>query len=350
VALRLGTRLYCGRGAAQAADLLPASVSHAEEPLADNSMLPLFLLSRFVRGRVTVALSGDGADELLGGYDTYTASRWAPWYRMLPGPLRRHVIVPLVHRLRPSAGKYGTANVLRRFVDGAEQPRLRDHCSWRRIVSQRLRERLYTDKMLSYSADAIALYAASADDAPEWLSDFERQLHVDLTFHLPNDMLVKVDRMSMAHGLEVRVPLLDLEVIRTCLSLPPDVKRQGRRGKRVLRELLLRDMPRDLVERRKAGFLIPLEAWTQSAWQPFLREHLNAEWAAETGLVRWPVLKEMLDAQAARREDYAYPLFALLVLALWWRIWITGEMAPQTLRPEAPATRVIRLAELERKP
>ena len=181
-------------------------------------------------------------------------------------------------------------------------------------------------------------YAAAIADAPPWLQPLERQLHVDFRFHLPNDMLVKVDRMSMAHALEVRVPLLDLEVLRACLALPPQWKRRGRRGKIVLRRMLAADLPPEVVERRKAGFLVPLEAWMQSAWQPLLRQHLTEQFAADSGLLCWPVLQEMIECQAARREDYAYPLFALLVLALWWRIWITGEMPVASLRPQAVPT------------
>jgi len=105
-----------------------------------------------------------------------------------------------------------------------------------------------------------------------------------------------------------------------------------------------------IPERRKAGFLVPLEAWMQSAWQPLLRQHLTEQFAADSGWLHWPVLHEMIEAQAARREDYAYPLFALLVLALWWRIWITGEMPVAALRPPAVPTIVQRLAEREGGP
>ncbi len=147
---------------AEVIGLLGTIVSHAEEPFADNSMIPFYLLSQQVRQHVVVALSGDGADELMGGYDTYRASQLAPYYRMIPGFLRRRVVAPLVHRLPASTQKYGLPSLLRRFVAAADQPSPRDHCSWRRYVSADLRERLYSDKFKQIAnADPIGQYASA---------------------------------------------------------------------------------------------------------------------------------------------------------------------------------------------
>lgn len=341
VAARYGTEHHERDVQPDAASLLKVLVSHAEQPLADNSMLPFFLLAEFTRSRVSVALSGDGADELLAGYDTYRASQLAPYYRMLPSGVRRSVIRPLVHRLPVSQKKYGLTNVLRRFVDAADQPPLRDHCSWRRIVSADLREQLYSPQWLrELDADPIGQYAASGQDGPDWLSPLQRQLQADLRFHLPGDMLVKVDRMSMAHSLEVRVPFLAPEVIRTCLAMPPRTLRHGKKGKLPLRELLRRDLPTDVVDRKKAGFVVPLERWLRHQWQPLMRQVWTPELASQIGGLRWPVLETMLADQAAGRADHAYPLFALLILGLWWKIWITGELPSEQRRPSVAPTRV----------
>jgi len=314
------------------ADLLPALAAHAEEPLADNSLIPVYALAEFARRHVTVALSGDGADELLAGYTTYRASRWAPWYRCVPWPLRRGLLEPLITRLPPSQRKYGWPQLARRFVEGAGQPWPRDHASWRQILTPAQKLRLYSSLWQTVGVlDAIGQYASAADDAPDWLTPLERQLHMDLTFHLPNDMLAKVDRMSMAHALEVRVPLLDQQVLATCLAIPPEWKLRGQ-GKWVLRQLLAADLPPDIVRRKKSGFLVPLESWLAGAWQPLLRESLTPQWAAETEAVRWEELRTMLDAQRAGKRDYAYPLFTLLMFSLWWRMWISREL------PQPPST------------
>jgi asparagine synthase (glutamine-hydrolysing) len=326
VAEALGIELHSRRLSADAAALLPAIVSHAEEPLADNSMIPLYLLSAFARERVKVALSGDGGDELLAGYITYKASRWANWYRRLPGPIRRGVVRPLVESLPASQTKYGAAMLARRFVEGAENPPLADHCSWRQIISPREKQTLYLGEMRSAvkDFDPIAEYAACADDAPDWLSPLERRLHVDLTFHLPNDMLVKVDRMSMAHGLEVRAPFLDLELVKTCLSLPPHYKLRGGTGKYILKKCLEGELPQPVLRRKKAGFLVPLEKWLRGPLLPLVRESLSPQFLHETGLLSPQRVATMIEQHASGRRDHAYPLFTLLVFAAWWRKWVSG--------------------------
>ena len=345
VAARYGTKHHRRDVHAGAASLLKTVVSHAEQPLADNSMLPFFLLAEFTRSRVKVALSGDGADELLAGYDTYRASQWAPYYRMLPSGVRRGLLRPLVHRLPVSQKKYGLTNVLRRFVDAADQPPLRAHSSWRRIVSADLRDQLYTPQWLrQIDTDPIGQYAASGEDGPEWLTPLQRQMQADLRFHLPGDMLVKVDRMSMAHALEVRVPFLAPEVIRTCLAMPPRTLRRGNRGKQPLRELLRRDLSAEVVDRKKAGFVVPLERWLRRQWQPLMRQVWSPELAGQIGGLRWRTLERMLAEQAAGRADHAYPLFALLVLGLWWKIWISGDEPSEQQRPSVAPTRVMFLS------
>lgn len=332
--------------AADAAAVLPLIVAHTDEPFADNSAIPFYFLSEFVRQHVTVALSGDGADELLAGYDTYRASQMAEYYRLLPAMIRRTVITPLVQRLPASEKKYGWPMLLRRFVAGAEHLPLRDHCNWRRIVPAEMHGALYSDRFkILADGDPIGEYAGMAGDAPPWLTPLERQMHADLRFHLPNDMLVKVDRMSMAHALEVRVPFLDLEVVKTCLAIPPACKRQGKRGKLVLKKMLERDVPRDLIERRKAGFIVPLERWLRSDWAPLVREFLTERFAAESGLFAWPKIETMIRRHQTGASDHAYALYALLVLAIWWRMWMTDEPLPTIRRPAARATRIHRLRE-----
>lgn len=323
----LGVELHARRLTADAAALLPTLVAHAEEPLADNSMIPLYLLSGFTRERVKVALSGDGSDELLAGYMTYKASRLAVWYRRLPGPIRRGLVRPVVESLPASQTKYGAAMLARRFVEGAENPALRDHCSWRQIVSPSEKRRLYLPGMARGVGDfdPLAEYAAAADDAPDWLSPLEQRLHVDLTFHLPNDMLVKVDRMSMAHSLEVRVPLLDLEMVKLCLSLPSTYKLRRGTGKFILKESLAGELPRTLLHRKKAGFLVPLEQWLRGPLLPLLRERLSPRFLDSLGLLSPQRVAQMIDEHAVGKRDHAYPLFTLLVLSIWWKKWMEGE-------------------------
>lgn len=343
VSNRYSTRHHAQAMSPVGAEMLRTVIAHAEDPLSDNSMVPFFLLSQHARRDVKVALSGDGADELLGGYMTYAASRWAPYYRSIPGFVRRKMVEPVIPLLPDTTRKYGFANVLRRFVAGASRPFPWDHCSWRRIVSADLRPELYSPKFLSSAHDdPLSSYAETLEDVPDWASPLEQQLHLDLRFHLPNDMLVKVDRMSMAHSLEVRVPFLDQEVIAACLSMPPECRRRGSRGKLPLRHMLQRDLSDDLVNRKKGGFLIPLETWLRGPWQPLLREMLTGDFAKSTELLQPKTLQRMLDSHARGRGDFSYPLFSLLVLSLWWESWITKKVDPHVLRPVAAPTKITR--------
>lgn len=329
VAHRYGTDHHAERLQADVSTLLRTCVAHAEDPLADNSMIPFYLLAQMTRRHVTVALSGDGADELLAGYATYRASRLAPWYRRIPRVVRQGIIGPMTQRLPVLHGKYNVASLARRFVAAADRPFPWDHCSWRRYLPAELRSRLYTSRFLQdLPGDPLQPYVDALDDAPDWLSPLEQQLHLDLRCHLPNDLLAKVDRMSMAHSLEVRVPFLDWEVIRCCLDLPPACKLQGKRGKLPLREMLSRELPASLIERKKSGFLLPLERWLSREWQPLLRAQLTPQFAEDTGLLDSSTLQQMLVAQERGTADLAYPLFALLLLSLWWETWISRTQPP----------------------
>jgi asparagine synthase (glutamine-hydrolysing) len=286
-----------------------------------------------MRKSVTVALNGDGADELLAGYDTYRASQIAPYFRRTPRWLRERILKPAVRCLPHSVAKYNTKMLLGRFFAGAEYPAPRDHSMWRSMVSPELRSKLFRKEFLAQAGDPWQAYVDVLSDAPSHLCPLEQQLHMDFRFHLPNGLLVKSDRMSMAHGLEVRVPWLDHETIAACLAIPASLKRRGKDGKRVLKAMLAQDLPPEITHRRKAGFLVPLESWLQDAWQPILRSHLTAEFAEESGLFDWPTLSQMLDQQRSGRADHAYALYTLLILSVWWEIWIFRKRMPSINRP-----------------
>ena len=333
VAEKYGARHHSRTMQPDASSLLETVVSHAEEPLADNSAIPLYCVCGFARENVTVALSGDGADELLAGYDTYRATELAKTFRNIPTSLRKLLTVT-VNRLPASTGKYNKVSLARRFLAGAGLPFPYDHCSWRRYVSAELRSELYTDAFLRQAAgNPLDDYAKVLEDAPPHLSPLEQMLHMDLRFHLPNDMLVKVDRMSMAHSLEVRVPFLDLEVVKSCLAFPPQWKRQSRDGKRVLKQFLEKDLSTNITRRKKTGFLIPLEKWLGRDWQKILHETLNRQFLEDVGMLRYEIVEQLIRQQTHGKADLAYPLFALLILGIWWRIWITRELPLQCTRP-----------------
>ncbi len=208
-----------------AAALLPKLVWHAEEPTADSSMVAMYQLAAMTRRFVTVALTGDGADEILAGYETYRASHLHRLYRRLPRWLRDGLITPLVHRLPVSDAKLSLDFKLRRFVAAGELTWEDAHATWRLIHDAALRRRLLSPVWgrPGTDADAVDLYrAAFARTAGR--RPLDRMLYVDTRLYLPNDMLVKVDRMTMAHGLEAREPYLDYRLVEFAAQAPPELK------------------------------------------------------------------------------------------------------------------------------
>lgn len=313
----------------EAASLLPELSRHMEEPTADSSMLPVFLLCKEARRRFTVAMSGDGADELLAGYETYRATAMATLYRRLPGFVRSGI-----RRAWPALpvtdGKYNLHQVVGRFTYGAELGAGRDHCAWRVIFNDTLKRRLYTDAFGQAVAgcDPLAAYAAHVDAVPKSRERLAGLLNADTQFYLPNDMLVKVDRMSMANSLEVRVPFLDVEMVRFCAGLPADFKlHRNKVRKHILRESLRGSLPEQVLNRPKSGFNIPVERWMRGALRDLLLDAVATQRERIGEFLRPGEIERVADEHRDRKADHAHALFTVLMFALWldnaatcWRI------------------------------
>ena len=229
----------------------------SRDPSADSSSLPTYLLCQMARKHVTVALSGDGADEMLGGYATYRAAATARKYRRLPRWLRSCVIEPIARRLPDVGGKYSLRDQVNRLVHGAAAGPDRDHAAWRVIFTPELKDLVYTDdfRAATRSFDPLDRYAGCVRRAREaGCEDLDALLYADQVFYLPNDMLAKVDRMSMAHSLEVRVPFLDVDLVEFCWRLPTAMKLSGKIGKWILRRAIADRYPDELSRRPKSGF------------------------------------------------------------------------------------------------
>ncbi len=302
-----------------AADVLPRIARHTEEPTADSSAVAVWYLCQAARRQFTVAMSGDGADEILAGYETYRATELARLYRRLPGWLRR-LIVPLVRLIPPSDRKYSLHQVANRFVDAAELGPGRDHAAWRVMLTDRLKERLYGGLLRRAlgGSDPIGLYAAYIEQVPATRERLAGLLHADTAFYLPNDMLIKVDRMSMAHSLEVRVPLLDPRLVRFCANLPADYKlHRGTRRKHILRETLRGQIPDCVLERPKSGFNIPIERWMRERLGDMLMDVIGTHRSDIEPFLRPSAVETLLAEHRGRRGDYAHALFAILMFGLW---------------------------------
>jgi asparagine synthase (glutamine-hydrolysing) len=291
-----------------AALLLPALAEAFDEPFADSSALPTYLVSRLAAEDVKVALSGEGGDELFGGYYTYVADLLA----LRAGSLAR-LARPLVERLPTSTARASFDYKAKRFVRGADLPPLERHHSWKEIFSADARAEL-TGRRNGF--DPVDLYRErfAETDRAELLA---RLQDVDLGLYLVDDLLVKTDRASMAHSLEARVPYLDPAVTNLALALPTRHRVRGLRKKVLLRKAVAPLVPERIVRGKKRGFSIPAAAWLRGELEPFARETLSPETLRRQGFFRPEVVSALIDRHVAGEEDLSRQLWGLLAFTLW---------------------------------
>lgn len=293
-----------------AAELLTEITSAFDEPFGDSSALPTYVVARMAAEHVKVVLSGEGADELFGGYETYAADLLAE-----RGLGALSFALPLVERLPSSDRRVSLDYKAKRFLRAAHLPALERHHAWKEILSAELRAEVAMPAWRS-SADPLAEHRARfAQTAGAPL--LGRLQDVDLGIYLVDDLLVKTDRMTMAHSLEARVPFLDTAVAELAMALPTRLKVRGLAKKRLLREAVSAWVPERIVRGRKRGFSIPAAAWLRGELQPFAREVLSERALREQGFFDPHVVQRLLEAHLARREDNSRQLWGLISFALW---------------------------------
>ena len=307
-----------------AALLLPALADAFDEPFADSSALPTYLVSQLAANDVKVALSGEGGDELFGGYYTYAADLLAERV----GGLAR-LARPLVERLPTSSSKASFDYKAKRFVRAAHLPSLERHHGWKEIFSPGLRAELTGRRSAFDPVDILRDRYRETEGADE----LARLQDVDLGIYLVDDLLVKTDRASMAHSLEARVPYLDTVVTNLALALPTRHKIRGLSKKVLLRKAAAPLLPREIVHGKKRGFSIPAAAWLRGELEPFARQTLSRETLQRQGYFHAAVVTRLLDDHVAGREDRSRQLWGLLAFTLWHERHV--ERAPQVpSRPE----------------
>jgi asparagine synthase (glutamine-hydrolysing) len=301
-----------------AALLLPALADAFDEPFADSSALPTYLVSQLAAAEVKVALSGEGGDELFGGYYTYAADLLAARF----GALAR-LVRPAVERLPSSNARASFDYRAKRFVRAAHLPPLERHHGWKEIFSEDARAEL-TGRPSSFDpVDLLRARYAETRGADE----LARLQDVDLGVYLVDDLLVKTDRASMAHSLEARVPYLDTVVTNLALALPARHKVRGLSKKVLLRKAAEPLLPREIVHGKKRGFSIPAAAWLRGELEPFARDTLSPSVLERQGFFRPGTVARLLDDHVAGREDRSRQLWGLLAFTLWHERHV--ERAPQ---------------------
>jgi asparagine synthase (glutamine-hydrolysing) len=301
----------------QAADLVGEIGAWLDEPLSDPSVVSTYLLSRFTRQHVTVALGGDGGDEIFAGYPMYTAHRVARAYERVPAPLRRLLVEPLVRGLPVKTKNLSFDFKARRFVEGARyRDRVARHHVWFGSFSPAEQARLLAESARGAGGDVYedARTLFDACDSPD---EIERMQYLDTKLYLAEDILAKVDRTSMAVSLEVRAPFLDRRVVEYAAALPFDYKLRGGTTKYILKRAIRPLVPRFVTRRGKKGFGVPVAEWLKGRLRPLARDLLSPARLARHGLFDASYVARLQDEHERGAANHRKLLWTLLVFELW---------------------------------
>jgi len=313
---------------------LPAAIEelayYSDEPSADAGALPVWFLSKMCRRYVTVALSGEGADELFGGYVTYIADKLVEKLRWTPAIARRAALAAL--RLWPASNdKISLEYKLKRFLAGSLLPRDQAHLFWNGTFNETEKRELCRFSNHPSLDKLFETLAPSAADA----GGTNRYLWLDQLCYLPDDILNKCDRMSMAHSLEVRPAFLDHRIVEFAATLPENLKLRGSTLKHVLRELMRDKLPPAVLARKKQGFDIPTHDWFRGPLRTLLLDTLTDDAVARSGLFRADAVRSLVRRHLDGKANLGYHLWGLLVLFLWIRRWRI-DTAPAALEEREP--------------
>ncbi len=297
-------------------DYVEKTLWHLDEPMTDLSTVPLYLLCKQAKEHVTVCLSGEGADESFAGYDRFKASKLNQFFSILPASVRKHLVGKLIAQLPDQPQKKGAVNMLKRFVEGANLPKEGKHLRWQYFSSDKQNDLLFTN---SFKAKAVfdpfrlVREYSSRCDADDRVNE---EIYLDMRYMMTDSVLMKVDKMSMASSLEVRVPLLDHVFVEFMASLPGSWKLKGLKTKYVFRSALKGVLPDNIVNRGKQGYSLPVKHLLRGEMKPYMVSLLNES----------PVIRENMNINYVNQlirehsdmvHNHNHVLWALMNVAIW---------------------------------
>ncbi len=311
-----------------AADLITEIGGWLDEPLSDGSLLPTFLLSRFVRKHVTVALGGDGGDEIFAGYPMYFGHKMAKVYNAIPGFVRSGVIEPIINNLPVSTNNLSFDYKAKRFVASAKYDQIERHHSWFGSFTSEQKNELLSKNVKS-STENLDIYKRARNlllncDAE---NNIEQMQYLDMNFYLAEDILTKVDRASMAVSLEVRAPFLDHKVAEYAASLPFEYKLKGNTSKYILKQAVKDLIPKSIIKRPKKGFGIPIARWLKGSLNPLMHEMLSAERIKNQRFFDNKFVQRLIMEHENGSANNYKQLWTLLVFQLWYENFINQRIS-----------------------
>lgn len=302
----------------QALELTEKLIRHLDEPFGDFSIFPTYLVSHMARAHVKVILSGDGGDEVFGGYEHYQAQKIA-----MRRPVRTfgRPFSAIVNRFPPSGKKKGSWNKLQRFLQGFEHSPQNRHFRWMIFLSLKDKNQVYSEEFKNELGGIEEVFDLEPFRGVfENLPSFDAvngELYLDLKTYLADDIMVKVDRMSMAASLEAREPLLDHKLVEYVFGLPGELKLHGLTTKWIFKKTMERLLPKENICRPKEGFSIPIKHWLRRELKDLMLDYLNERRIKEEGYFQFDSVKAMIDSHLDGRKNYSHQLWALLLFEIW---------------------------------
>lgn len=292
---------------------------HFDEPFADSSALPVFLVSQLAAEDVKVVLSGEGGDEIFAGYMTYEADMLAEKYRKIPGFIRNGMIPAIVNMLPVSTKKVSFDYKARRFIKGADSDLITRHYLWKVIFDHEEKAQLLRDDFFDddFPRNSVEIFRNCFDSGETSKDPLNHVLSTDTRVYLPDDLLVKVDRMSMANSLEARVPFLDRKLVELAFSMPSSLKLKGRTKKYILKKALEGIVPDKILYRKKAGFSIPAAKWFKEDLKDFAREILSPSNVKKTHILKPDYVEKIWNDHQAGKAENSRQLWGLMMFMLW---------------------------------
>ena len=304
-------------------ELLPVYLGYIDEPYADGSAIPTYCVCQIAKDEVVVVLSGEGGDEIFAGYETFAAYQASQWFKYVPRWIRHSVIAPLVNNLPASDKKLSLEFKMKRFLGGQDLSPEIAHLWWRMVLSEAQKFELYTERVREMFVPSLSerffIEEFKRARAKDTLS---RLMQIDASIFLPDDLMIKNDRMSMAHSLEARVPMTDTELIRFMARVPPKLKMPRLRKKNIMRRAMQGILPPEILNKKKVGLEIPYSKWFKNELRDLVTRYLGPMNITERGLFKPEAVQSLVDEHLAGRHDHGRALWGLMNYMVWLELYI----------------------------
>jgi asparagine synthase (glutamine-hydrolysing) len=305
-------------------ELLPVYLSYIDEPYADGSAIPTYCVCQIAKDEVVVVLSGEGGDEIFAGYDTYAAFKASQWFKRIPLWIRHSLIAPVINSLPVSDKKLSLEFKLKRFLGGQDLSPEVAHLWWRIVLTEAQKMQMYTPQVLEQlnpsPSDRFFIEEFKRAHATDPLSKI---MQIDSSVFLPDDLMIKNDRMSMAHSLEARVPMTDTELVRFMATVPPKIKLPGLRKKNIMRNAMDGILPKEIIYKKKVGLEMPYSRWFKSELNDLIVRYLGPKNISEWGMLKPESVQSLVDDHMTGRRDNGRALWGLLNYMVWLELYVS---------------------------